>query len=771
MALAHDAAAPSALALPMGAAGERAASWDEWFTPWRFAGLLLLAIIATFPDVVMGTHTFFYRDYGCFGYPLAHLHRETFWRGEIPFWNPSSNCGIPHLAQWNTMVLYPLSLFYLLLPMPWALGFFSLGHLFLAGLGMYFLAHRWTGNRLAASVAGLGFALNGLTLHALMWPNNIAALGWMPFVVLLAERGVRKGGSSLALAAVVGAGQMLTGAPEICLFTWAFAAATCLIPQETPWRTRCFRFTLTAGLVAALAAAQLLPFLDLTLNSQRDRNFASDAWSMPLWGWANLLVPLFHCSPSIVGVYSQDAQQWTSSYYAGIGVTALALLGALRWRERRSLMLGLAAVLSLVLALGDAGGLYPVLKRIVPVFGLVRFPIKFVVATLFALPLLAAFAVARWQTATDEERSTESRRWMQVCLGLMVIVATLVALARLVPAHNERWPTTLQSGLSRAALLGAVALALAGMRRATGTNGLWLRLGLIALLALDALTHTPRQNPTVLVDAYDAGAVRRDWAAGDSRAMMSPRTQAYMDYAATANTWEFCLGQRRTLFPNWNLLENIPMAGGFYSLYTASQSDVHQLLSSGSNAPVALADFCGVRWISSDTDFFAWQERTTALPLVTVGQRPVLANRADTLHALAGSKFNPAREVLLPLEAAGHLAQTNATAARVLTNRWQTAALEVAVEATSPTLVTIAQTAAPGWSATVNGRPARIWRANHAFQAVEIPAGTSRVRLVYRERTFGCGVAISLLAMMTCAFVWWRGRRTEPSDAASPALA
>jgi hypothetical protein len=53
-----------------------------------------------------------------------------------------NDCGLPFLAQWNTMTLYPLSLFYLLLPLSWSLGVFCLGHLFLGGMGMYFLSHR-----------------------------------------------------------------------------------------------------------------------------------------------------------------------------------------------------------------------------------------------------------------------------------------------------------------------------------------------------------------------------------------------------------------------------------------------------------------------------------------------------------------------------------------------------------------------------------------------------------------------------------------------------
>src|SRR5439155_17167649 len=79
----------------------------SYLTPGRFSLILLLLIIASFPEVVLGAKTFMFRDYSLFGYPLAHYNRDCFWRGEIPLWNPFNNSGIPHLAQWNTMVFYP----------------------------------------------------------------------------------------------------------------------------------------------------------------------------------------------------------------------------------------------------------------------------------------------------------------------------------------------------------------------------------------------------------------------------------------------------------------------------------------------------------------------------------------------------------------------------------------------------------------------------------------------------------------------------------------
>src|SRR6266704_3136363 len=117
------------------AARQAEAQADEWFTAGRFAAFLGLLIFVSYSEVFLGLGTFFHRDFALFGYPLANYHRERFWRGELPLWNPLNYCGLPFLAQWNTMTCYPLSLFYLLLPLSWCFGVFCLWHFFLLGLG------------------------------------------------------------------------------------------------------------------------------------------------------------------------------------------------------------------------------------------------------------------------------------------------------------------------------------------------------------------------------------------------------------------------------------------------------------------------------------------------------------------------------------------------------------------------------------------------------------------------------------------------------------
>ena len=172
---------------------------EAWFTPWRFGFLLGVAIAGAFPGVLAGLSTLFFRDFGVLGYPMVYYHRECFWRGEFPLWNPLSNCGAPSSAVGNDGALSWIPVLpgaavavvaEFLLPCTFVLG----------GAGnVALLAGRWVGNRFAASVAGMAFVFNGVTLSCLMWPNYTVALGWMPWVILVTEQVLAGGGRKVVV--------------------------------------------------------------------------------------------------------------------------------------------------------------------------------------------------------------------------------------------------------------------------------------------------------------------------------------------------------------------------------------------------------------------------------------------------------------------------------------------------------------------------------------------------------------------------------------------
>jgi len=59
----------------------------------------------------------------------------------------------------------------------------------------------------------------------------------------------------------------------------------------------------------------------------------------------------------------------------------------------------------------------------------------------------------------------------------------------------------------------------------------------------------------------------------------------------------------------------------------------------------------------------------------------------------------------------------------------------------------------------VDGRPTPLLRANHAFQALEVPAGQHEIVLQYEDPIFRLGVLISGLAAAVCSVLWWRWQR------------
>ena len=48
----------------------------DWLTPRRCAVALAALVAAMFPDVLFGTGTFIFRDFGLFSYPLASFQQE-----------------------------------------------------------------------------------------------------------------------------------------------------------------------------------------------------------------------------------------------------------------------------------------------------------------------------------------------------------------------------------------------------------------------------------------------------------------------------------------------------------------------------------------------------------------------------------------------------------------------------------------------------------------------------------------------------------------------
>jgi len=742
-------------------------SLRNWAEPQRFALLLAAMVFIPFWNVLLGFDTFAVRDWGLFSFPVATFHKECFWRGEWPMWNPYSCCGTPFLAQFNTLALYPLSLIYLLAPLTWSLPAFCLFHVFLGGLGMYFLARRWTGSPAAAALAGVAFSFNGLSLNFLMWPSHIATFSWIPWVILLAEEGWRDGGTKMIAAALAAAMQILGGGPETIAFTWlvvlALAAVECVRQPRTLWTTA-RRLGVMGALGLGLAAAQLLPTLDLARHSHRDSHYGGSDWSMPPLGWANFLVPMFQMTP-MQQIVVQPGQYWTSSYYAGIGVVFLA--GMALWRGRRSRRVWLLAAFllaSLVLALGYNGFVFRWVQQLIPVLGVFRFPVKFVILTLTVAPLLASCGLAHYERQT----TGEWRGWRGEFVwgaAMLALIGAILWAARRWPVADNSWSATAANGLWRVLFLVLTALALYLFARRPSWRS-WTIVPLLAVCWMDVLTHEPWQNPTLAPSLYQPGlgAMKAQFNPvpniAQSRLMMSPYSARQLYYKPASDMKTSFLLDRIVFLANCNLLDDLPKVDGFFSLNLRESDKVLWLLDSRTGPKLDnLEDLLSVSQTIAPGKVFDWMPRSNYIPIVSLGQTPVFADDPAAFEAIEKGAEDFRKVVYLPAAAKGLVQAVSEPRARVVAMDFTPSRQSIEVETPAPTMVVLSQAYYHNWEATVDGAAGTLWRANYAFQAVEVPAGKHRILLLYKDKALRWGGAISFASVLLCAAGWLMMRK------------
>src|SRR6185295_3589259 len=211
------------------------------------------------------------------------------------------------------------------------------------------------------------------------------------------------------------------------------------------------------------------------------------------------------------------------------------------------------------------------------------------------------------------------------------------------------------------------------------------------------------------------------------------------------------LGHRMGLYFDCNLLEGVSKVDGFYPLYLSEQLEALFALYAPTNgfAP-GLADFIGVNRITSSNSVLHFDSRSTQLPLATIGQEPIFACKAETLLALARREFISSRVVYLPEEARQFITVTNRTEAKIVHCGFAAHRVDIEIEASQPSILVVAQSFYLRWRAYVDNRPVKLWRANHAFQALETPAGKHQVKLVYEDQPFRAGATISGLTLLGC---------------------
>jgi len=757
----------------------------------RWILVLLVALWAV--DAVVGLGTFWAHDLRHHHIPWRVWASSEWFQGNIPLWNPDVGNGFPLAADGQTGVFYlPNMLLFGLLPVAAATNISILGHIAFAAEGMRRLMNALGVRGPGALLGAVAFAFSGFMSTHIGYLGMQNAAAWLPWLVSAAVAGRWP---PIGLCA----GMMLVaGHPQIALIGLIAAAAVAL------WQGKLRIFCVGALIGGIAASPQLLATAELLGSSMREGG-VSDSFAhigaLPMAELINGVLPSFFGldRPADIaqsyfhrgdGYWGAGANHWDMSFYLGVVVTILAVLGARGQRFWLGLS-GAAVLLMVGSPLWDA-------LRMLPFFDSMRFPVRFSLWLTLAVAVLAGKGL---ETALNHPRP-RALAWSLAAIASLFAGALSVGgavFARLRPALEQSLiaryagrstgdtgvPLTtgapemsdadalerVQQILSGAAAsldplspanLVAIGLVLAVSVLMVARAQRWVSTPVVALtliaLSYGDLWHfgadyNPR-TPTQTVNQPPAAVARLGTALTSGRvAVVDRRRDPSMDKELISSNLGLQYGLHDVLVPspllnlrNEALLEKTGLDIGERGPQKWRLVEKH----------LPLISMMGVRWLFSEHpaegDWFTphmsqpvyLYENTAVMPreflvwCVEVSDDPWAS--LDTL--------NPAVSAIVERDVGIAECRTPMSEGAVTSAVDEPDYRVLHVDTAAPALLVQAESFAPGWVATIDGEPAEIHRVNWTFRGVVVPPGHHSVELRYQPEWLSASLPVSLLAWL-----------------------
>ncbi len=724
--------------------------------------------------------------------------------GHFPLWNPYLFGGLPYVAAMHGDIFYPTFLLRMILPTDVAMTWGFIIHVFLSGLFTYGFLRALGYSFYGALTGGIAYMMSG-QIASYVSPGHDGKLfvsALFPLALWMLYLGFRKGKnwSWGAFALIVGL-CVLSPHPQLLQYTLLtsgayslFLAFATLDGVKLPRGDAIRR--LGAALLAvivglAIGAVQYLPVREYMAWSPRAggidyRSATSYAW--PPDELLNAYLPQFS---GMLDNYSGPNGIHLHSDY--VGVVVLILAGAafigLRTDSRRKHIIfwSVALLVSLLWSLGGATPFYRIPYAIIPGTKYFRAPATFFFVGTLAIALLACAGTERFLQLRVSRRYLFGWAIGGLVIALLASVGALSNIAesfaheRLVDrvqANNSALVLGAWRSLAFVLLVGALWFAIA---RGTISSRMaaW---AVVVLMAVDLWTvehvywmfSAPAKviyasDPIIEMLKSEPQPVRvlpfeirqpqeRDPSlTGD--ALMSHRIRNVMGYHGNQiGRYNELVGlnsnDNRIVSPNVLRLTNTQ-----YFL-----TNIPELPFIGNTTLVKGP----VRNASGDTVYL--YRLNSANPYSWVTPIAVKAPDERVLTTILNPRFEVTRAALFDTSANVTVAQgvqslPTPLAIKTTVRHYEPGKVQIDLSAPAPegSSLIVSENYYPGWIASVDGKPARIGRADYTMIGVELPQGARSVELNFTSPTYQKGKGITwaaiVLGLLMLGAGSWRDRR------------
>ena len=678
--------------------------------------------------------------------PWYQVQARAWAQGVFPLWDPYVWAGQSLLGQMQPGAAFPLNWPLFAAPLldgginlRWINLHFGLMHL-LPAVFAYGLARELGRSRYASVLAGLAFAGGGY-IGAIGWPQMLHGAIWLPATLLFFHRMARTGsipcavlcGGSIGMSALSGHHQTPYFALLALggLFVW-------MLYEERERSIRLGGLMAAAAVVAFLVSAlQLLPAFDYGQDAYRWVNAPEPVGyeaDVPYnIHTANRLYPI-----TLLGLVVPRAFFQVDMIIGWVCLTLALYAVAARWGERWVRVYMCLAVGMLAFAFAPFTPLHGWVYEFFPWGDKARSPSHAVYVFQLAVYLLAAFGVDRLLDQRQEEGfARDWLCWSQRALVGFGVLSWLMIYLYIPEGKMESEPG------DQMAVASLTAWGLAAALEAWKRGRLQRAPMQLALLAM------------MLVELY-AGQFF------DISDVDDPKRQRFLGrYAEMRPVMEFLERQPQPFrFELVSEGEGLNI-GAWYGL-----EQVDGFLASASSD---LYDF--MRETDWEQGRMILNTRYTVTKVVRGGQEQVYEDPASEWRVYRNPQAGPRAWVqhsLNHLEAGAPAPEACEGEESARFERPSVNEAVVTVRAECRGYVVVAEPWARAWEAEVDGAPAPVYRYWNALRAVEVPAGESRVRFVYRPAEVYWGGALTGLGLLLCAgagmMLWRRESNAEQAS-------
>jgi hypothetical protein len=670
--------------------------------------------------------------------PLWHLFGRQLRAGQWPAMDPSGWVGGNYAAEALTGIWNPVNLLDFLLVSTFdnlSLAAFvvMVEFLGLLAMGVFLLARGYGAARWPAAVVAVALPVSGFTLwyEASGWPAGLMAFTWVTHFWWSAHR-LTRGRLTPLVPFAFGFLAVTTGNPYGPL---GLAVVVAALGVELLLRRRWGRLVHLVVVGVCVGVVSLLVFLPLlgagpVSSREQLAEVVNDTFLVPDLG--DLLAA---SSPT----YLPSITNWNGALLESLPSTYLAwfvlpLLPWLRWdrlrRRARSLVsVFVVAAWYLLATLGPSN------------LWLFRWPVRLVeylwlpVAVLFAVVLSAGLA-------------TTAVRARAVLSAAVVVAGYYLAWA----VHPADLGRVHLAGLALVGGLTALAV-LAGRRRGLPALGAVVVVGTACVLTFQTSVFPARPEgaPPPTQPAYDLPSVAEG---------TSTYEGTVLQVAALAGVGTEQMRDGEILFGN------LPRATGASTVTSYSGIGFREFT----------AELCMDYRGATCPEAFdrVWQPAGPGfdVPLVDAMEVSTLVVQRSLRPDVAALEPPPGWRVALetpvrvvwvrdqPLDDEGRVSWAS-SGTSVLADSATAQREEVRYRASEPGRLLFARLTWPGYTATVDGRPAEVVDGPAGLLAVEVPAGEHSLVLEYRApglRAGALAAAAAALVVLVQSAVWWRGR-------------